>query len=183
SPETTLPILHFMYLHRQDLHNELHARPSVYFDAPAQIFHLAFLDENDAAQTIVSTLCDRHIALADPDLPQGELPIGSARLKWERHTEFLTLTLVMPGASAALWPELPPVLAEVAEMHSDLLVNADQIRVESELTWRGEVDEYGFQDPVGSNLDGGKATVWSDLRLNGNGLNRILVLNCHLDGR
>ncbi|CAM5789775.1 DUF3422 domain-containing protein [Castellaniella caeni] len=172
-----------MHLQRNELHNELHARPSMYFDAPAQVFHLAFLDEGDAAQTIVRTLCDRHVALADPALPQGEFPVGDAHLKWERHTEFLTLTLVSPGTPGTPWPALPGVLAEVAEAHSRLLINADQICVESEASWRGTLDAYGFHDPVGSTLDDGKATVWSDLRLNGNGLNRILVLNRQLDGR
>lgn len=172
-----------MHPHRNALHNELHARPSMYFDAPAQVFHLAFLDENEAAETIVRSLCDRHVALADPTLPQGEFPVGGARLKWERHTEFLTLTLVMPGAQATPWAALPPVLAEVAETHSALLINADQVCVESEATWRGSINDYGFKDPVGSSLDDGKATVWSDLRLNGNGLNRMLVLNRQFDGR
>ncbi|CDM24883.1 hypothetical protein BN940_12131 [Castellaniella defragrans 65Phen] len=172
-----------MHPHRNALHNELHARPSMYFDAPAQVFHLAFLDEHEAAEAIVRSLCDRHVALADPSLPQGEFPVGGARLKWERHTEFLTLTLVLPGPQATPWAALPPVLAEVAEAHSALLVNADQVCVESETSWRGSIEDYGFKDPVGSSLDDGKAIVWSDLRLNGNGLNRILVLNRQFDGR
>lgn len=172
-----------MHPHRHALHNELHARPSMYFDAPAQVFHLAFLDEHEAAETIVRSLCDRHVALADPALPQGEFPVGDARLKWERHTEFLTLTLVMPGAQSTPWAALPPVLAAVAETHSALLINAAQVCVESEATWRESIDAYGFKDPVGSNLDDGKATVWSDLRLNGNGLNRMLVLNRQFDSR
>ncbi|MFT0532497.1 DUF3422 domain-containing protein [Castellaniella hirudinis] len=172
-----------MHLQRNTLHNELHARPSMYFDAPAQVFHLAFLDEDNAAQTIIRTLCDRHVALADPALPQGEFPVGEARLKWERHTEFLTLTLVSPGPHASHWPALPGVLAEVAETHSALLINADQLCVESTASWSGQLTDYGFHDPVGSDLDGGKATVWSDLRLNGNGINRMLVLNRQLDGR
>lgn len=172
-----------MHLQRNALHNELHARPSTYFDAPAQVFHLAFLDEDDAAGAIIRTLCKRHIALADPSEPQGEFPVGSARLKWERHTEFLTLTLVMPGAQPAPWPALPPVLAEVVEHYSALLINADQIQVESEETWGGDIDTYSFHDPVGSNLDGSNATVWSDLRLNGNGLNHMLVLNRQFDSR
>ena len=172
-----------MHPHRHALHNELHARPSMYFDAPAQVFHLAFLDEHDSAQAIIRSLCDRHVALADPALPQGEFPVGDARLKWERHTEFLTLTLVMPGTQPASWAALPPVLAEIAENHSALLINAAQVCVESEASWRGSIDDYGFKDPVGSSLDDGKATVWSDLRLNGNGLNRMLVLNRQFDAR
>src|SRR5690606_9228162 len=130
-----------MHPHRNTLHNELHARPSMYFDAPAQVFHLAFLDEDDAAQAIIRSLCDRHVALADPALPQGEFPIGAARLKWERHTEFLTLTLVLPGSQPTAWAALPPVLAEVAETYSALLINAAQVCVESESSWRGSIQD------------------------------------------
>jgi len=172
-----------MHLQRNALHNELHARPSMYFEAPAQVFHLAFLDEDDAAGRIVRTLCDRHVAMADPRQPLGEIPVGDGSLRWERHTEFLTLTLLMPGRHPSAWPELPPVLAEVAGAHAHLLINADQVRVESEADWAGDVAAYGFDDPLGSNLDQDKATVWSDLRLNGSGLNRMLVVNRRLDGR
>jgi uncharacterized membrane-anchored protein len=35
--------LNSMHPQRQTLHNELHARPSLYFDEPAHVFHLAFL--------------------------------------------------------------------------------------------------------------------------------------------
>ncbi len=172
-----------MHLQRHVLHNELHARPSMYFEAPAQVFHLALLDEDDTAGTIVRTLCDRHVAMADPGQPLGEIPLGEASLRWERHTEFLTLTLLMPGRHSSPWPELPPVLAEVAEAHSRLLINADQVCIESAADWTGDVEAYGFEDPLGSILDRDKATVWSDLRLNGSGLNRMLVVNRQLDGR
>ncbi|MER1968360.1 DUF3422 domain-containing protein [Castellaniella sp. GW247-6E4] len=172
-----------MHLQRNALHNELHARPSMYFEAPAQVFHLAFIDEDDAAGAILRALCDRHVAMADPQQPLGEIPMGDANLRWERHTEFLTLTLLMPGRHPSAWPELPPVLAEITEAHGRLLINADQVRVESASDWAGDVAAYGFDDPLGSNLDQDKATVWSDLRLNGSGLNRMLVVNRQLDGR
>ncbi|HEU0196912.1 MAG TPA: DUF3422 domain-containing protein [Nevskiaceae bacterium] len=172
-----------MHLQRTALHNELHARPSMYFEAPAHVFHLAFLDQDNAARSIIRTLCDRHIALADPTQPQGEFPIGGARLKWERHTEFLTLTMVTLPAQGVAWPALPPVLAGVVETYSGLLINADQICVEAQSSWRGSVKAYGLSDPVGSSIGDQQAIVWSDLRLNENGLNRLLVLNHALDAR
>lgn len=109
-------------MNRNTLHNEIHARPSMYFEAPAQVFHLAFLDDGGATSDIIQDLCDRHVALADPALAHGEVPIGDAQLQWERHTEFLTLTLVQPGPADALWPPLPPVLADIAQIHGKQII-------------------------------------------------------------
>lgn len=172
-----------MHPQRYALHNELHARPSMYFDAPAHVFHLAFLDENDIASGIIQALCAAHPTRDHPAQPQGQIHIDTARLKWERHTEFLTLTLILSGQHTPVWPALPPVLADIVQAHCDLLINADQICVETEEGWAGDIAHYGFQDPVGSVLDGGKATAWSDLRLNGDGVNHILIVNRSLDGR
>jgi len=41
--------LNSMHPQRQTLHNELHARPSLYFDEPAHVFHLAFLAGSHSA--------------------------------------------------------------------------------------------------------------------------------------
>lgn len=172
-----------MHPQRNALHNELHARPSMYFDAPAHVFHLAFLDEEDTASTIIQALCVAHPTEDDPAQPQGQLHVGTARIKWERHTEFLTLTMVMPGRHTPLWPVLPAVLADIVQAHCDLLINADQVCIETEDDWAGSLAPYDFQDPVGSVLDAGKATAWSDLRLGSNGINRILIVNRSLDGR
>jgi len=168
---------------RQTLHNELHARPSTYFNAPAHVFHLAFLDQDDAARHIVNGFCDEYGIDAGPEVQQGEFAIGNALLKWELHTEFLTLTLMAPLEDGPLWPALPPALAAIAQKHAALLINANHIRVESESSWKGGVDDYGFVDPLGSNLDQSRASVWSDLRVDRHGLCRMLVLNRHLDGR
>lgn len=172
-----------MHPQRNALHNELHSRPSMYFDAPAHVFHLAFVDESDIATGIIQALCAAHPSTDDPAQPQGQIHIGTARLKWERHTEFLTLTMVMPGQHTPTWPELPVILADIVQTHCGLLINADQICVETEEGWAGNLTHYGLQDPVGSILDGGKATAWSDLRLSDNGINRILIVNRSLDGR
>ncbi|WP_281024259.1 DUF3422 family protein [Methylovirgula sp. 4M-Z18] len=33
---------------RKELHNELHARPSLYFDGDTDVWHVALVDENGA---------------------------------------------------------------------------------------------------------------------------------------
>lgn len=172
-----------MHPHRHALHNELHARPPLYFEAPAQVFHLAFLDRDGAMDAILGELCASRAGGPDPALPQGELATSAGRLAWERHTEFLTLTLACPGVDDTLWPALPPLLAGIATAHAELLVNADLLRIETAGDPRDPLADYGFDDPVGSSLHGGRATLWSDLRLNAAGLNCVLLRNDGLDGR
>lgn len=172
-----------MHPQRTILHNELHARPSMYFEAPAHVFHLAFLDDHDSPATVLHALAARHAVFMHTAAPQGEFLVDGARLKWERHNEFVTLTLLAAAAMDTHWPGLPPVLAEIADRYGNLLINADQVCVETESTWRGSVEAYGLHDPVGSTLGDGRADAWSDLRLHDNDLNRILVLNHTLDAR
>ncbi len=42
-----------MHPQRIALHNELHARPSLYFDGPAHVFHIALLGGHAACQALL----------------------------------------------------------------------------------------------------------------------------------
>ncbi|HLD67581.1 MAG TPA: DUF3422 domain-containing protein [Pseudomonas sp.] len=167
-----------MHPSRIDLHNELHARPSIYFNEPVQVFHLALVESEGALEEIIRRL---HASDEDCGVQQqahGLLELDGHEVKWERHTEFLSLTLVVPkSANAPLWPPLPAALQDAIAGHEHLLINATQILVESEQTWEGHTAGYGFQDPAGSQIGGGDAIVWSDFRLCAEGTNRLLLVN------
>jgi hypothetical protein len=45
-----------MHPQRLSLHNELHARPSLYFDEPAHVFYLAFLGGEAEYNTLLKCL-------------------------------------------------------------------------------------------------------------------------------
>ncbi|KGE78896.1 DUF3422 domain-containing protein [Halomonas sp. ND22Bw] len=168
-----------MHSQREQLHNELHARPSIYFAGPAHLHHYAFLDTDGVCDGIVRRLCELSDTRPAADAVQGILTLDGDRvLKWERHTEFFTLTLMVPiGDDAPLWPDPPPRLAEIAEAHHEALISATLIRVENEADWAGDTAHYGFVDPSGSRVAGGDATVWSDFRLDEVGVNRMLLVN------
>ncbi|MES2820865.1 MAG: DUF3422 domain-containing protein [Pseudomonadota bacterium] len=171
-----------MHPQRTALHNELHARPSLYFDAPAQVYHLAFVDSQAVGEAVIGGLCEQADQPFDSSSAQGLLELGGHPLKWERHTEFFTLTLVVPGlAEGGLCPPLPAALARIAEHHQALIINAMQIRVDAQQTWAGHTSHYGFKDPAGSTIGGGEATVWSDFQLTDQGLNRLLLVNRSLN--
>lgn len=87
---------------RYSLSNELHARPFSQIDAPSRAACIALLSNGDAEEdrAFLRQLLDRfgasHPAEA-ADHHSAEL--GKVRLKWERHTEFVTYTLFSSGVS------------------------------------------------------------------------------------
>ncbi len=167
---------------RKALHNELHSRPSIYFRDPAHVYHFAFADAEEVCDTLVERLNKAADAPLASNGSQGLLRMGENTLKWERHTEFFTLTLVVPRTPGGdYWPPLPETLESLVAEHRHLLINADQVLVESEADWAGDPGAYGFKDPSGSNLGGGDAAAWSDFRLSEEGVNRILLVNRRLN--
>jgi uncharacterized membrane-anchored protein len=83
---------------RKTLAGELHARPYGTIITPAQISHLALASGEDMAAAEIAhlaTLCS-HYHVVPP--PHGaalfNADLGAIRLKWERHTEFSTYTLI-----------------------------------------------------------------------------------------
>lgn len=166
-----------MHPDRTTLHNELHARPSLYFNEPAHVFHIALLDQGGVSAAVIAALT-QDVAAADTSAAQGLVQLDDHPLKWERHAEFFTLTLVQPKQTGGeFWPALPATLQALIEPHRALIINAVQILVESEQHWEGHNARYGFKDPAGSQIGGGDAVVWSDFRLCADGRNRILLVN------
>jgi len=162
---------------RKNLHNELHARPSLYFDEPAHVFHLAFLGSDQECNTFLLRCFPDNL---DLNATQGITQLDGHALKWERHAEFFTLTMVVTSSRGDLtWTTLPEALAQKVEVLLPVLINSMQIVV------RGEIDldlsRYDFKDPCGSCVGGGDAVVWSDFRLSKDGNNHMLFINRHLN--
>ncbi|MEN0105840.1 MAG: DUF3422 domain-containing protein [Pseudomonas sp.] len=158
---------------RNELHNELHARPSIYFDEPAHVFHLTLLGDSPGYEPIIQQLSPGTATQA-----QGMAQLDGLALKWERHTEFLSLTLVMPKqAEGELWPQMPVALRNLVAGREHLILECSHILVESSATWSGYISHYGFKDPAGSEIGAGDAVVWSDFRLSSDGTTRLLLVN------
>lgn len=173
------PTMHFQ---RETLHNELHARPSIYFSPPAYLHHFAFLGSDDICDSVIERLCQSVEEPLDKRAAQGIVQLGGQTLKWERHTEFFTLTLLVPRtAREPFWPAPPPALAEIVSDFRDSLINANLLLVEDEESWAGTTERYGFKIPAGSEVGGGDAIVWSDFRLTEEGICRILIINRRLN--
>lgn len=162
-----------MHPQRTALHNELHARQSLYFDEPAHVHHLAVLGDDAACLALLQRCCPDAV---DREAAQGITRLDGNPFKWERHAEFFTLTLVVPCATHdAGWQALPQVLAEAIAPQAHQVINAVQVLVHGEQGL--DLTRYGFKDPCGSLVGGGDAVVWSDFRLTEDGTNRLLFVN------
>ena len=60
-----------MHPQRTALHNELHARPSLYFNEPAHVFHIALLDQSGVSEAVIAALAERAPAPWPPGTAQG----------------------------------------------------------------------------------------------------------------
>jgi uncharacterized membrane-anchored protein len=89
---------------RRAMTDELHARPFPVLNAPAQGIQLAFkplddrMRDTSAHRDHLDALLRHHGAPPAPaDVPHYSAEAGPLKLKWERHTEFVSYTLLLDG--------------------------------------------------------------------------------------
>jgi uncharacterized membrane-anchored protein len=176
---------------RRELNDEVHARPPLRIDGPALVLHLASLrapgDATGQADLhFIADLAQHHGAPApDPASRYGILPRGETQLKWELHTEFTSYTLVMPRpdikADNLSWAALPQDALTLASQCPGQVVAALllEFRAGPGMQQTNETVAALFPsgDTVASSVGEKSAEVWTDFRLDGSGLGRMLLIN------
>src|SRR5690606_3557584 len=139
---------------RRELHGELHARPSLYFDGNMDVWHLAIMN-GDVAPVVPEPL-QRLAAASTTTGPQhGIADYEGGRLKWELHTEFLTLTYTA-AASEGYSP--PPAFVKLRNEIVGQTVTAVRVIVRE-----GTATPFGHKTGVtfvASEVGGGDADVY-----------------------
>ena len=191
---TTVRLEGFNHPFRTELTNELHARPFQPVSLPGQVLNIAFKPASGAAER--DTLRD-HVHLADflsrhgaappgPDAGHHTAAIGDLRLKWERHTEFVSYTLF--GSESARGP----FSGDLAEMlPADWIAGAPgavAAAVQCEIRQASDRDSAlemlfgdigrGFDSGsrAGSFILDGNALAASDFRMHGEGYTRFVII-------
>jgi uncharacterized membrane-anchored protein len=176
---------------RATLTNELHARPPISVAAPAQVSHLAMLSGEAGAEAdrqYVALLC-RRFGLPEPapDANHHLVDLGFTRLKWERHTEFSSYTVLRAGCDArapfasTACGALP---AEwVAELPGERLTACHIALVQSPPDADQLATLFGTDLYVGARFADGEAQGWTDFRIHGDGWSRILLLDMGIGER
>ncbi len=176
---------------REQLYQELHARPFPVIASPVRVSHLVLSLSEETHQADfehLCALCERYganpPAVADNSYYRR---LGSFEVRWERHFEFVTYTFVWPGRNELLFAEtalslLPQDWVQavpgelIAALHLEVLGPNDAVYDREALA-----SYFEGQRLVSGRLMEGEATLWSAFRLHGDGCGRILLHNHSLN--
>ena len=110
---------------RDELHNEVHARPSARIRLPALVVFVAVLNEGVSREQELEHLrrLPGQAGLQMNDMRTNflRLRFDQHTLKWERHTEFTRYSIVQALPAHAFWGAVNPELASQAVVGSDWL--------------------------------------------------------------
>jgi len=179
---------------REAVTAELHARTFDPLQAPARVAHIAYICGERGTGRQVQYL-KRLLAHFGTDAPadvgqQLAADLGGLRLRWERHTEFVTYTFTRVGSFTE--PFARPLLDELPAVWLRNLpgqvVTAVMLALESpdmpERDLDGLVALFDGNPVIGSEVVGGAGKAWSDLRIHADGYGRILLRDVNLsDGQ
>ncbi len=159
---------------------EVHARPFRPVETPRVLHHLAFLtgeDEADEAETALARFCAAQGGQSPlPGVRHHVVTLGNAELRWERHTEFVTMTLVVapPPGDPFTAPKLTSLAAFLPKPVGELLVASRLALVE--VTQGGpDISAFDWTSVCVAKVDDGNAVVATDFRPDASGFTRILV--------
>lgn len=172
---------------RVPLHNEVHARPPEPMVAPLAIAHLVmFTDAEGRAasrQHLAALLRDHHIAPPDEHTTHLRAELGSFRLRWELHTEFVSWTFAAP-LRGEVTPSAP-LASAIEQVPQDWLAALPGQCLSSLDMWvlpgqpdggiRGGHHMLRADALAGSAVADGKAQVFTDFAIHPNGFSRILL--------
>ena len=179
---------------RYPLTNELHARPFAALAVPSRAVFLAIMPEEAAAErdpaadrAHLTAFIDRHGgAHPAPDASHHSADFGRFRLKWERHTEFVSYTLYEEGPAEALfqaaltrkfpeeWLAAAPGVV-IAAIQVEVIATENLERAEAVLDQRLRPELSGESLTCARVLDG-NALALGDFRIHEGGFTRFAVI-------
>jgi uncharacterized membrane-anchored protein len=171
---------------RRDLNDEVHARPSLRIAEPALVTHLAYqTGEQGAARDFdhLTALCRQFATpVPPPGARQWLITTDDRVIRWERHTEFATLThLIADPDPAKPWPDLPGALITLMETLPAPCLVALNLRIEKTDASAASPERLGAvfsaSDLVAATIGGADAEAWTDFRIAEDGFSRILIRN------
>jgi uncharacterized membrane-anchored protein len=171
--------------YRQELNDEVHARPPVPVVAPLRISYLVCLsgsESRDQDQQAIERLTQAYqVKPPAPEDNHFRADLGPIRVKWERHTEFTRYNFYADGLSDDPFAE--PVIDLVptdwlASLESNVLIAAHVALVAGEESPNPEqisAEMFGGNQLIGSGVAGGTGSAFTDFRIREDGFSRLLV--------
>jgi uncharacterized membrane-anchored protein len=168
---------------RLELALELHSRPHPELASPCAVSHLAIITPpgGDGLLAAVTALCRRYGAAPPHQERHHAVTLGAYRLRWERHTEFVSLTIKQEGESIGF--KRPPVDLLPEDWLNKLdgeVIAATHVVVEPVTREAGPdiaaIERlFEGQRVVGGKVLGGAAEAFTAFRNGGDGFGRFYV--------
>jgi uncharacterized membrane-anchored protein len=174
---------------RAALHNEIHARPPEPMSVPLAISHVVMLA--DAAtraasrEHLAALLRSHHLPTPDPSTTHLRTEVGGVWLRWELHTEFVSLTFAKPvPRPTSEGPLTPPTAALESVPHDWLAALPGQALVRQHL-WALPAGLEGTElvkqmlredSLTGSVVADGGGEVFTDFAIHPDGCSRMILL-------
>lgn len=174
---------------REELHEEVHARPPLPLASPCRVTCLALLCDNEAISREWQGLRElgRRFGSPVPQTPAGYYSgdFGAFRLKWERHTEFSRYVFVVDGAAGEPFshPAIDVVPADWMSGLPGQIIFAGHAEVvaaracEAADLERLSASSFGDRALVGSIIAEDAATALTDFRIDEQGYSRLLLID------
>ena len=173
---------------RTALHNEIHARPPEPMAPPLAISHVVMLcspAEREASRAHLSSLLrDHHLPALDDTISHSRHNLGAYRVRWERHTEFVSWTFLKPldaepeGEPRAATESLPQAWLEGLPGQRLVALN---LRAFSGTTQEDEAPDPRIKQLlydetlVGSAVSDGRCEAYTDFAIHPDGYSRTLL--------
>lgn len=183
-----LPLQH---PNRVALHNEIHARPPEAMQAPLAISHMVMVcdaSQRDASRAHVAELLrNQHLPQPDAQTTHIRMDMGSYRIRWELHTEFVTWTFMRALAEDETHPPAgtaSPAAAIRAVPQQWLQALPGQCLASLNLWLLTDGTSLSAKlrqdmDPellIGSTVAGGFGEVYTDFAIGADGFSRMVLL-------
>ncbi|MDH5749022.1 MAG: DUF3422 domain-containing protein [Rhodospirillales bacterium] len=178
---------------RDTLSEEMHARPHGVIDSPAKVSYLAVVNDETGADADYAHLVElcRLFNTAPPPKSATHFSedMGRFRLKWERHTEFVTYTFIKEAAFDQPFKDTAIELLPrewLERLPGEVLV-ASHLALESQ-----DMPERPVPELVGlfdnNTVTGGfvahqRAMVWTDFIIHGDRFRRYLIRDVGINHR
>ncbi len=179
---------------RQQIADEVHARPFQQLSSPLKVMHFAVMNAEHSAENILNSISALLVDCGAQPLGKGSnfcfQDIGQLSLRWEAHNEFYTLTFYYCGEQQD-WRQSMPGLSEnwsesiLGELITGVQILIKPAAAEGVGPYEGEVPEgiFGDNQVIGSHVMRKAATLWTDFKAQGEfGLDRIMLQDNHLHG-
>jgi uncharacterized membrane-anchored protein len=175
---------------RLELNDEVHARPPMPLQAPANVSYLALLTDASAvrvggpAQSVAALAQRFDLPPPVPGTNHYSAEFGRFRLRWEQHTEFSRYMFLAPSGDAE--PFTQTALRHVPEdwldtLSGQVIVAAHGVLAPPEEN-RLDVDAisthyFDAQPLIGAVIGGGTATALTDFRIQRDGFSRFWLMD------